>query len=67
MGDRERFEASQLRHGVLRSALYRTPAGEYEDAEVGRAWQTWKSLSGLTEAKSLAWAESAVRNPAYRY
>lgn len=42
--ERESFEAYEVRHGRPQSALYRTPAGEYEDAEVARAWETWRRL-----------------------
>lgn len=41
---REAFEARELRQGRPRSALYRTPAGEYEDAEVASAWRLWLAL-----------------------
>lgn len=43
----QRFEASQIAQGRQRSALYRTPDGEYEDDDVARAWRLWQSLGSL--------------------
>lgn len=41
------FEANEIRRGRPQSALYRTPAGHYEDDDVERAWETWHGFAQL--------------------